>query len=118
MRLQWRRPLLALAAVASLSALSACTAFTYTPTPLPSEAPTPQPAPSAPASPAACRDNPLASYAPSGPTAHAGDVAERIHDGQDPKTRPVGCRSIGRHLSAGLAKPLHAARSRVLTSTW
>ena len=67
MRLQWRRPLLALAAVASLSALSACTAFTYSPTPLPSEAPTQQPAPSAPASPAACRENPLASYAPGGP---------------------------------------------------
>jgi polar amino acid transport system substrate-binding protein len=67
MRLQWRRPLLALAVVASLSALSACTAFTYSPTPLPSEAPSQQPAPSAPASPAACRDNPLASYAPGGP---------------------------------------------------
>ena len=67
MRLQWRRPLLALAAVASLSALSACTAFTYSPTPLPSEAPTQQPAPSAPASPAACRENPLASYEPGGP---------------------------------------------------
>ena len=67
MRFGWRRSLIALAAVASLSALSACTAFTYNPTPLPSEAPTQQPAPSAPASPAACRDNPLASYAPGGP---------------------------------------------------
>jgi polar amino acid transport system substrate-binding protein len=67
MRLRWRQPLLALAAIASFSTLSACGAFSYSPTPLPSEPPAQQPTPSTPAAPAACRENPLASYAPGGP---------------------------------------------------
>jgi polar amino acid transport system substrate-binding protein len=60
----WRRPLLALATAASLSALSACTLFSYNPTPLPPAPPTPQPTTGAPpANPARC-GNPLASYTP------------------------------------------------------
>ncbi len=61
----WRTPLLALATVASVTALSACTAFSYTPTPLPAASPTPQPSTSSSAArPTSCSD-PLASYAPS-----------------------------------------------------
>jgi len=67
MRLRWRQPLLTMAAIASFSTLSACGAFSYSPTPLPSEPPAQQSAPSSPASTAACRENPLASYAPGGP---------------------------------------------------
>jgi polar amino acid transport system substrate-binding protein len=62
-----RRLLLALASGASITALSACALFSYSPTPLPSQAPTPQPTSSASTSaPTNCR-NPLASYEPSGP---------------------------------------------------
>jgi polar amino acid transport system substrate-binding protein len=65
MRHVWRTPLLALATVASVTALSACTAFSYTPTPLPAASPTPQPSTSSSAArPTSCSD-PLASYAPS-----------------------------------------------------
>jgi polar amino acid transport system substrate-binding protein len=65
MRHMWRTPLLALATVASVTALSACTAFSYTPTPLPEASPTPQPSTSSSAArPTSCSD-PLASYAPS-----------------------------------------------------
>ena len=65
MRRLWRTPLLALATVASGTALSACTAFSYTPTPLPAASPTPQPTTSSSAAkPTSCSD-PLASYAPS-----------------------------------------------------
>jgi polar amino acid transport system substrate-binding protein len=65
MRHVWRTPLLALATVASVTALSACTAFSYTPTPLPEASPTPQPSTSSSAArPTSCSD-PLASYAPS-----------------------------------------------------
>jgi polar amino acid transport system substrate-binding protein len=67
MRLPWRKPLLGLAAAASLTVLSACTMFGYSPTPLPSEAPTPQPTSGAPTSKPAKCGNPLASYEPSGP---------------------------------------------------
>jgi polar amino acid transport system substrate-binding protein len=64
MKPRWRRPLLAVAAAASLTALSACTLFSYSPTPLPPAPPTPQATTSAPpASPARC-GNPLASYTP------------------------------------------------------
>jgi|SoiMethySBSTD1v2_1073268.scaffolds.fasta_scaffold00034_94 polar amino acid transport system substrate-binding protein len=63
----WRKPLLALAATASAAALSACTLFSYSPTPLPSEAPTQQPTSSAPTAPPANCGNPLASYDPSNP---------------------------------------------------
>jgi polar amino acid transport system substrate-binding protein len=67
MRLGLRRPLLAMAAAVSVTALSACTLFSYSPTPLPSEASTPQPTSStSPAKPTNCA-NPLASYEPSGP---------------------------------------------------
>jgi polar amino acid transport system substrate-binding protein len=65
MRHVWRTPLLALATVASVTALSACTAFSYTPTPLPAASPTPQPNTSSSAArPTSC-SYPLASYAPS-----------------------------------------------------
>jgi polar amino acid transport system substrate-binding protein len=65
MRHVWRTPLLALATVASVTALSACTAFSYTPTPLSAASPTPQPSTSSSAArPTSCSD-PLASYAPS-----------------------------------------------------
>jgi polar amino acid transport system substrate-binding protein len=65
MRHVWRTPLLALATVASVTALSACTAFSYTPTPLPAASPTPRPSTSSSAArPTSCSD-PLASYAPS-----------------------------------------------------
>jgi polar amino acid transport system substrate-binding protein len=75
MRHVWRTPLLALATVASVSALSACTAFSYTPTPLPAASPTPQPTTTtSAASPTSCSD-PLASYAPSA-TAQGSAVAE------------------------------------------
>ena len=67
MRLRVRKALLAVATLASLNAVSACALFSYSPTPLPSEAPSQQPAPSAPAAPAACKENPLASYTPSNP---------------------------------------------------
>jgi polar amino acid transport system substrate-binding protein len=67
MRVRWRKPLLGLAAAVSITALSACTLFSYSPTPLPSEAPTPQPTSSAPQSQPARCGNPLASYKPSGP---------------------------------------------------
>jgi polar amino acid transport system substrate-binding protein len=61
----WRALLLALATVALVTALSACTTFSDTPTPLPPAPPTPQPTTNAPAArPASC-SNPLASYAPS-----------------------------------------------------
>ena len=59
-----RTPLLALAAVASAAALSACTLFSYTSTPLPSASPPPQPTSTSAAKPSSC-DRPLASYAPS-----------------------------------------------------
>jgi polar amino acid transport system substrate-binding protein len=66
MRGIWRTQLLALATVASGMALSACTLFSYTPTPLPSAPPTPQPSASTSSSkPSRCGD-PLASYAPVG----------------------------------------------------
>ena len=59
--------MLAAAAFASVTVLSACTLFSYTPTPLPSEPPNPQPTTSAsPAKPSSC-GNPLASYEPRGP---------------------------------------------------
>jgi polar amino acid transport system substrate-binding protein len=75
MRHMWRTPLLALATVASVTALSACTAFSYTPTPLPAASPTPQPTTStSAASPTSCSD-PLASYAPSA-TAQGSALAE------------------------------------------
>jgi polar amino acid transport system substrate-binding protein len=75
MRHLWRTPLLALATVALGTALSACTAFSYTPTPLPAASPTPQPTPSSSAAkPTSCSD-PLASYAPSA-TAQGSTVAE------------------------------------------
>jgi polar amino acid transport system substrate-binding protein len=65
MRHVWRTPLLALATVASVTALSACTAFSYTPTPLPAASPTPRPSTSSSAAkPTSCSDA-LASYAPS-----------------------------------------------------
>jgi polar amino acid transport system substrate-binding protein len=65
MRHVWRTPLLALATVASVTALSACTAFSYTPTPLPEASPTPQPSTSSSAArPTSCSDPPAA-YAPS-----------------------------------------------------
>jgi polar amino acid transport system substrate-binding protein len=56
-----------LAAAVSITALSACTLFSYSPTPLPSEASTPQPTSSAPTSKPDRCGNPLASYKPSGP---------------------------------------------------
>jgi polar amino acid transport system substrate-binding protein len=75
MRHVWRTPLLALATVASVAALSACTAFSYTPTPLPAASPTPQPSTSSSAAkPTSCAD-PLASYAPSA-TAQGATVAK------------------------------------------
>jgi len=75
MRHLWRTPLLALATVAFGTALSACTAFSYTPTPLPAASPTPQPTTSSSAAkPTSCSD-PLASYAPSA-TAQGSTVAE------------------------------------------
>ncbi len=67
MNRRWRGPLLGLAAAVSITALSACTLFGYSPTPLPSEAPTPQPTSGAPTSKPAKCGNPLASYEPSGP---------------------------------------------------
>ena len=60
----WRTPLMALAAVASAAALSACTLFSYTSTPLPSASPPPQPTSTSAAKPSSCA-RPLASYAPS-----------------------------------------------------
>jgi polar amino acid transport system substrate-binding protein len=75
MRYVWRTLLLALATVALVTALSACTAFSDTPTPLPSASPTPQPTTSASAArPASC-SNPLASYAPSA-VAQGSTIAE------------------------------------------
>jgi polar amino acid transport system substrate-binding protein len=75
MRHVWRTPLLALATVASVTALSACTAFSYTPTPLPEASPTPQPTTSSSAAkPTSCSD-PLASYSPSA-TAQGSTVAK------------------------------------------
>ena len=66
MRRLWRRPLLGLATVASVTALSACTLFSYTPTPLPSASPTPQPTTSTSAAKPSSCGNPLRSYAPTG----------------------------------------------------
>ena len=67
MRPKWSTPVLTLATFASVTVLSACTLFSYTPTPLPSEPSTPQPTSSgSPAKPSSCAD-PLASYQPSGP---------------------------------------------------
>jgi polar amino acid transport system substrate-binding protein len=75
MRHLWRTPLLALATVALGTALSACTAFSYTPTPLPAASPTPQPTTSSSAAkPTSCSE-PLASYAPRA-TAQGSTVAE------------------------------------------
>ena len=61
MKRVWRTPLLALA---STAALSACTLFSYTSTPLPSASLTPQPTSTSAAKPSSCA-RPLASYAPS-----------------------------------------------------
>jgi polar amino acid transport system substrate-binding protein len=66
MKRVWRTPLLALATVASAAALSACTLFSYAPTPLPSASPTPQPTTSTSAAKPSSCSNPLASYAPGG----------------------------------------------------
>jgi polar amino acid transport system substrate-binding protein len=63
MRNRWRHPLLILASAASVTALSACTLFSYTPTPLPPAPPVPRPTTSAAPAPAKC-GNPLASYEP------------------------------------------------------
>jgi polar amino acid transport system substrate-binding protein len=59
------RTLLALATVALVTALSACTTFSDTPTPLPSASPTSQPTTSTSAARPTNCSNPLASYAPS-----------------------------------------------------
>ena len=69
MRLQWRRPLLALAAVAcSAAPCRPARLFTLRPDAAAVGAPASSaPTPSSPSAPAACRDNPLASYAPGGP---------------------------------------------------
>jgi polar amino acid transport system substrate-binding protein len=81
----WRRALLAMAAATSITALSACTMFGYSPTPVPSEEPAPQPTSSAPTSrPSRC-DDPLASYEPSGPlptpeTLPAGSTMAKIRE--------------------------------------
>jgi polar amino acid transport system substrate-binding protein len=64
MRHVWRT-LLALATVALVTALSACTTFSDTPTPLPSASPTSQPTTSTSAARPTNCSNPLASYAPS-----------------------------------------------------
>ena len=75
MRHLWRTPLLALATVALGTALSACTAFSYTPTPLPAASPTPQPTTSSSAAKQTSCSDPLASYSPSA-TAQGSTVAE------------------------------------------
>jgi polar amino acid transport system substrate-binding protein len=63
--MRWRTPLLALATLGSVTVLSACTLFSYAPTPLPS-VPTPQPTTTTSAAkPSRCSD-PLASYQPTG----------------------------------------------------
>jgi polar amino acid transport system substrate-binding protein len=67
MRLRLGTPMLAVASFATVTALSACTLFSYTPTPLPSEPPSPQPTTSTSAAKPATCANPLASYQPSGP---------------------------------------------------
>ena len=67
MRPKWSTPVLTLATFASVTVLSACTLFSYAPTPLPSPPPNPQPTTAAaPAKPGSCA-NPLASYEPTGP---------------------------------------------------
>lgn len=67
MRRLWRKPLGGLAIAASLTVLSGCGLFSYSPTPLPPQPPTPQPTSSASTSkPSRCAE-PLASYQPSGP---------------------------------------------------
>lgn len=67
MRRLWRKPLGCLATAVSLTVLSGCGLFSYSPTPLPSEPPTPQPTSNASTSkPSRCAE-PLASYQPSGP---------------------------------------------------
>ena len=83
--------------------LSACTLFSYTPTPLPA-APDPQPTTSASAPNRAAAPTRSPRTSPPAP-ADAGDTAQRIHHGQDPKARPAGRRSIGRHLPAGSRNP-------------
>ena len=66
MRPKWSTPVLTLATFASVTVLSACTLFSYAPTPLPSPPPNPQPTTSAaPSKPGRCA-NPLASYEPTG----------------------------------------------------
>ena len=78
MKRVWRRPLRALAAVASAAALSACTLFSYTSTPLPSAPPpTPQPTSTSAAKPSSCA-RPLASYAPT--TTARGATLAKIRD--------------------------------------
>ena len=67
MRRLWRKPLGGLAAAVSLTVLSGCGQFSYSPTPLPSEPPTPQPTSSAATSKASRCAEPLASYQPTGP---------------------------------------------------
>jgi polar amino acid transport system substrate-binding protein len=66
MKPRWRKPILAVASLASVTALSACTLFSYSPTPLPPEAPAAQPTTSAPTSKPSRCDDPLASYQPTG----------------------------------------------------
>ena len=66
MRRIWRTPLRALAAAAAVTALSACTLFSYTPTPLPAASPSPEPTTSTSASKPSKCGNPLASYQPVG----------------------------------------------------
>ena len=67
MRRLWCKPLGGLAIAASLTVLSGCGLFSYSPTPLPPQPPTPQPTSSASTSkPSRCAE-PLASYQPSGP---------------------------------------------------
>jgi polar amino acid transport system substrate-binding protein len=69
------RTLLALATVALVTALSACTTFSDTPTPLPSASPTSQPTTSTSAARPTNCSNPLASYAPSA-VAQGSTIAE------------------------------------------
>jgi polar amino acid transport system substrate-binding protein len=70
MRNRWRTPAL-LAVVSGL--LTACSVFSYTPTPVPQPPASPAPTTAAPVTPVSC-DNPTASYAPDGPLPKPSDL--------------------------------------------
>ena len=90
------------------SVVSACSLFSYSPTPLPT---TPTAQPRRPRASSSVQRRPEAVRQPAGVLrparrpAQPGQPAVRLDHGQDPRPRPADRRGFGRHLPAGFAQP-------------